>query len=156
MEHLNLLRKIAWTFHKSTGLDWDELFQEASLSYLKALKTYDPEKGKITTYIWCHVMSDLKDYEYKERLYHAPLCDLKEACNKVESQSSLWTFIPEGLEKVIDLISRKAEVIDSLLMAEKPESKIKARNYIRSLLFQEGETLDEVRGTMLELKHIFS
>ena len=51
MKHLNLIRKIAWSFHKTTGLDWDELFQEATLSYLKALKTYDKKRGAITTYV---------------------------------------------------------------------------------------------------------
>ena len=62
MENINLIRKIAWSVHNSTGEEWDDLFQEAALAYCEALKTYDPKKGKITTYMWHCISSHLKNY----------------------------------------------------------------------------------------------
>jgi len=66
MNNINLIRKIAWSFHKTTGKDWEDLFQEATLAYLEALHTYDPERGKITTYMWWCITSHLKSYLRKE------------------------------------------------------------------------------------------
>jgi|WetSurSiteA1Bulk_404760.scaffolds.fasta_scaffold32458_3 RNA polymerase sigma factor (sigma-70 family) len=67
IEHINLLRKIAWSFHRSTGIDFDDLFQEAYLAYNYAMKTYDPKRGKITTYLWWCIGSELKRYVKRER-----------------------------------------------------------------------------------------
>lgn len=52
MIHIDLLRKIAWSYHNSTGFDWDDLFQEATIAYLRAIETWDESKGKPSTYIW--------------------------------------------------------------------------------------------------------
>lgn len=74
MEHLNLLRKIAWSFHKSTGLDWDDLFQEAYVAYEYAMNQYKPEsKVPISSFIWTHVSNQLKTYYQKELKYIYPL-----------------------------------------------------------------------------------
>ncbi len=62
MENIDLLRKITWSFHKTTGLEWDDLFQEAALAYLEHLEKYDPNKGKITTYMWPIISSHLKNF----------------------------------------------------------------------------------------------
>ncbi len=42
---LNLIRSIAWSFHRSTKVEWDELFGEACLAYIEALQSFDPEKS---------------------------------------------------------------------------------------------------------------
>jgi len=47
---IKLILKIAWGFHKSTGIDIRELFNEAYLGYIKSLETHDPEKGKLSTW----------------------------------------------------------------------------------------------------------
>jgi DNA-directed RNA polymerase specialized sigma subunit len=74
MENLNLLRKIAWSFHHSTGLEWDDLFQEAYLAYRYALEHYDPDKDiKISAFIWIHVSNQLRTYYQKEQDFVNPL-----------------------------------------------------------------------------------
>jgi len=50
MKDLNLIRKVAWSFAKSTGQEFDELFSEATLSYMEALQSYNPEKAKLSTW----------------------------------------------------------------------------------------------------------
>ncbi len=62
MENLNLIRKITWAFHHTTGVEWDDLFQEASLAYLEAIDTFDESKGSISTYMWKCCSEHLKNY----------------------------------------------------------------------------------------------
>ena len=62
MEHIDLIRKVAWSFHNTTGLDWDDLFQEAAYAYCVGLQSYDPNKGKITTHVWHCITNHLRNY----------------------------------------------------------------------------------------------
>jgi DNA-directed RNA polymerase specialized sigma subunit len=68
MENINLLRKIAMSFSQTTGLEFDDLFQEASLAYMNAKKTHDPEKSKITTHLWVTIHNHLKNYIMEEEI----------------------------------------------------------------------------------------
>ena len=65
MEHLGLIRKIAWSFHYTTGIDFDDLFSEASLAYCEGLSKFDPERGKITTFMYTHIQNHLRNYLQK-------------------------------------------------------------------------------------------
>jgi len=78
MNNINLIRKIAWSFHKTTGKDWEDLFQEASLAYLEALHSYDPSRGKISTYMWWCITSRLKSYLRKESTLTDHLCSIED------------------------------------------------------------------------------
>jgi hypothetical protein len=78
MENINLLRKIAWNFHKSTGLDWDDLFSEAVNAYYQVLDDYEPSKGKITTFLWIGVSNGLKNYLKKQKGIEEPLTSLED------------------------------------------------------------------------------
>lgn len=71
MQDLNLIRKVAWSFAKSTGLDYDELFAEASLAYLKAVKTHDPTKARLSTWTTSVMINSLRSFCKKERQYIA-------------------------------------------------------------------------------------
>jgi RNA polymerase sigma factor (sigma-70 family) len=73
MENIDLIRKIAWYFHKRTGIDWDDLFQEAALIYLEKLEDYDPSKGKLSTYMWHVISSHLKNFIKRWNKYYTPL-----------------------------------------------------------------------------------
>lgn len=66
MENIKLLRKIAWSFHKTTGIDWDDLFQEAAYAYCVSIDKYKPEKGMISTHVWHCVTNHLKNYLQEE------------------------------------------------------------------------------------------
>ncbi len=49
---LNIVRKVVWSYARSTGMDFDELCSEAYLAYLEAAPSYDPSRGKKTTFVW--------------------------------------------------------------------------------------------------------
>lgn len=74
MENYNLIRKIAWSFHQSTGLDWDDLVQEAYIAYIYAKEHYDPNKKiSLATFVWIHMTNHLKTYYQKEKDFVRPL-----------------------------------------------------------------------------------
>lgn len=66
MENFKLLCKIAWSFHKTTGIEWEDLVQEAAYAYLMGIKKYDPERGKISTHIWKVVSNHLRNFLKEE------------------------------------------------------------------------------------------
>ena len=69
MENEKLLRKIANSYSCTTGVEFDDLFQEAYIAYMQAMKTFDPKKAKLSTYIWHCVSSHLKNYVKLEKPY---------------------------------------------------------------------------------------
>jgi len=75
-KHVNLIRSIAWSFHRSTGIDWKELFSEATAAYFQGLKfhrerhgieLHDPKKGGETTWIYQWVTSEMINFCKKEQ-----------------------------------------------------------------------------------------
>ena len=113
-ENVNLVRKIAWSFHKSTGLEWNDLFQQACLAYLTALRTYDPNRGKITTHVWYCITNDLTNYikqeeGFKCRKYNNELSfieDLTPQPHKAQVASPFWESLSEEAQIIADIILR--------------------------------------------------
>lgn len=52
-KHINLIRKMAWMYHQTTGINWDDLFSEACLAYVLATKGHDPYKeASVSSYAY--------------------------------------------------------------------------------------------------------
>jgi RNA polymerase sigma factor (sigma-70 family) len=64
----DMLRKIAWSFHRTTGIEWEELYGEACLAYVKALKTYDAEQAATSTWIYHVVKNHLIFFARKQKV----------------------------------------------------------------------------------------
>jgi len=64
--HLSLIRKITWSFHNSTGIEWDELFGEAVLCYWEAALSHNPEKAKLTTWTTTCITNRLRTFCKKQ------------------------------------------------------------------------------------------
>lgn len=63
IEHIDLIKKFAWTFHKTTGIEWNELFSEALLAYCEAINSYDNEKKtKESSWVFVCVQNKLKTF----------------------------------------------------------------------------------------------
>ena len=69
MENEKLLRKLANSYSFTTGVEFDDLFQEAYIAYHEAMKSFDPNKAKATTHIWHCVSNHLKNYVKLEKPY---------------------------------------------------------------------------------------
>ena len=160
MKDINLIRKIAWSFHKSTGLDWDDLFQEAALAYLEALQSYDKRKGKLSTHAWHCIVSRLKNYWKKEREWQEPLVDIEQALPQETNFYSFWQKIPESLHNPVSIILEGASEMDSYFLdvlpkeekVEKRLAKTSARITIKRLLRKAGYDSQEITGTIHTLE----
>jgi RNA polymerase sigma factor (sigma-70 family) len=69
MENEKLLKKLASSYAFTTGIEFDDLFQEAYIAYHEALKSFDPKKAKLSTYVWHCVSAHLKNYVKLEKPY---------------------------------------------------------------------------------------
>ncbi len=148
MKDIDLVRKIVWSFHSTTQLDWDDLFQEASLAYLEALRTHDPKKGKITTYLWCVISNTLKNYIRREARVNPPTSDLAEAYYKPCPQDCLWENLPVATYDAVKIILDNQTVLNGL------ESR-DARKRIRIILRKEGFTNTRIRKSFSLLRKMF-
>ena len=151
-ENINLIRKIAWSFHHSTGEDWDDLFQEAALAYCEALKSYNPKKGKITTYMWWSMTSHLKNYlKYQEKQngHILPVEDLITVDSPVNG-SPLFESLSKEAVQIADMILSFPTVFDSM-SSESVES-----NITRVLTKREGWSWQKVKTGIRDLKLAFA
>lgn len=72
--NLNLIRKIVWGFVKGNpGLEFDDLFSEACLACLEAQASYNPDKGKESTFVHHVVTNQLRTLLKKEAVKLAEL-----------------------------------------------------------------------------------
>ena len=67
MKNLNLVRKIAWSYHMTTGIEYKELFSEACLGYCEALRLYKTESDvKLETYAWNTMDKQLAEFLWEQ------------------------------------------------------------------------------------------
>lgn len=71
-KHVNLVRSLAWSFHRSTGIDWKELFSEATMAYFVGIQYHDPKKGAETTWIYQWIRGELINFCKREKRFKNP------------------------------------------------------------------------------------
>lgn len=147
IENINLIRKIVWSFHYSTGLDWDDLFQEACLGYLETMERYDAKRGGATTFMWHCISSKLKTYLRKEMEYQSPLSSIE-----------FWEDQPKDYSLLSEQLSEKGGEALKIIIISLEELSIlsptEARKKIRMLLFEKDWSLAEVRESIGEFRSL--
>jgi len=164
MQDINLLRKIAWSFHKSTGLNWDDLFQEAYIAYQHAIQHYNKSKKiKLSAFIWIHVSNQLKSYYQRELDFVHPL---KKAYSKaLYANINLSSWIPLE-EKYCDQhfeleeLSKDAQKIAQIVIATPRKflhlSQIEVRRRLENILCKQGWSKERVLKGIQDLKRVCS
>ena len=111
MENINLIRKVAWSFHKSTGLDYDDLFQEAYLAYEYAMETYDPSREvKLSTFLWNHIANQLIRYFHREKEINQPFVSF-------EDHPSIMYLSGKSTPPYYENLSKEAQGIAELVLS---------------------------------------
>ncbi len=154
---LNIVRKVVWSYARSTGLDFDELCSEAYLAYLEAAPSYDPARGKKSTFIWNvvrnHINSLLK--AKKEIPVDKEAIDIlieeRDELNpeQVVLAEESWRELFESLSpdaKMICLLMNSGEVY---LNTDKPRE---ARGIIARELKARGWSESKIWATFREIK----
>lgn len=117
IENQDMIRKLAWSFHKSTGVDYKELFSEACLAYCESLRSFNPLKGcKQTTHAWTVIQNQLCDFVKQEKSLprHKPAFVLFGAMHR-EYEYNISTT-PDDIENLIRQDARRAANIPDELI----------------------------------------
>lgn len=85
-DYISLAQKLAWSFHKTTGLEFEEILSTAYLAFTYAKMSFDPTKGSFSTYLYYTIMSNVIDH-CKQK--HDPTHDGKPRDN-ANNKSNLW------------------------------------------------------------------
>ena len=154
---LNIVRKVVWSYALSAGLDPDELCSEAYLAYLEAAPSYDPARGKKSTFIWNvvrnHINSLLKvkkevpvDREAIDMLIEErDELDPEQVVLAEESWRELFESLsPEA--KMICLLVNNGEVYVN------PDKPREARGIIARELKARGWSENKIWATFREIK----
>jgi hypothetical protein len=134
-----LIKKISWSWHRTTGIDLETLISEANVVFVECLANYDSTKRKFSTHLWSCIGNKFNDLvEHKNR-------------NKYDGVKTNIEFeplaTPAGQEKrcilanIVKSLSDEAQQIvsivleapaDLLHMLPKPElSKSQLTKYLR-------------------------
>jgi DNA-directed RNA polymerase specialized sigma subunit len=140
---LNLIRKAAWSFHSTTGIDFEELMGEASLAYCKALKTYNPARGKLTTHVWQYMRDELINFARKEQKYVKNDEVVFQTYNTPHSSQFLFEILSKEAQEVAKVILRAPKKFLELPREKKPSAPGKpprsdAERRVIQLLLQQG------------------
>lgn len=111
MRDMNLIRKQAWSFHRTTGIDLEELISVATLGMIYGIKRYNKDKNtKFSTYVYSLINSQLIDYCKMEKRNRMLVLseDLNSLCNQICYQPefdfrSFLQLLPQDLKTIVDM-----------------------------------------------------
>ncbi len=166
---LEYARKLAWSFHHTTGIEWEELFGEACLAGVKAENDprMDLQRSSADTFIYKKMESDLKDYAKKisrKSIYNVQW-DESES-EEDEEKNPPWEKIPTNvtpfskavLHDDINALSEAAQAAFNALL-ETPSEFIslgnkKGRGELKRRLRNQGWSWPKIRLAYRELKEV--
>jgi RNA polymerase sigma factor (sigma-70 family) len=131
MENIGLIKKIAWSFSTSTGLEFDDLFQEAALAYCEARESFNSNNTKTSTYMWWKISNHLKDYlktqeEFKCKRQqvktHQEALKMKRQYFSIEEinvdspfyYNPLFERLSKDAQRIADVIIENPQLFDSI------------------------------------------
>jgi len=109
-----LICKIAWSFHRTTGLEFEELLSEAILAYLEALPKYNPKRGKLSTFMSRIMQQALVDY-YKREKQYTSISNVEYLDDFIPEYEFFPPSLPDDLQHIIDTIQYGEEDYSQLL-----------------------------------------
>ena len=121
---LNLIRKIAWSFHNTTGLEFQELFAQACLGYCEAINSFDRNKeAKKSTWAWVKMKRDLINFIKEEQKHRVPATAIEDlpddffgTCqqNHKAFQSIMDELPAKECRSIVKMILEKREEFEKL------------------------------------------
>lgn len=108
LDHMKLVQSIAWSFHFTTGLLFEDLYSEACLHYCEGMKEYDSNKrrAKRTTYLYRYITHMLIFYIRNENRRRDIIWEME--CRKEEYQHTphyeFYRDYPPDVQTIMDFI----------------------------------------------------
>ena len=156
MENRNLIRHIAFMFAKKSGLEIKDLMQEAELAYFEAMRTYDPSKARISTYVWNCVSNRLTTY-WKE--VSIPVAeDITGVEVETKTEFTMDSLVPEAQE-IVKILLSKADEFDIPDWEQKrirKDKQKKVRTKLAQMLSGMGWSKEKINVGFNNLQVIYS
>lgn len=156
-KYQNFLRKLAWSYNKSSGVDFEELFSEATVGYTVAINTYNEDKKvPLINWIALCVKSKLNNYLYHQKkvpctFFDEEIEDMIPAPDTIDPQ--------EDWDSRINKIGPAARQICDIILASQDEYGSMpgraVRGKLRQVLREKGWTHKKIWDAYDELKAIF-
>ena len=156
---LNIVRKVVWSYTRTTGLDFDELCSEAYLAYLEAAPSYDPARGKKSTFIWNVVRNHINNLLKAKKeipVDEEVMVTLLEGHEELDPERLI--IAKECWEELFNSLSPEAKMICFLvsngevyLNTDKPRE---ARGIIARELKARGWPENKIWATFREIKQV--
>lgn len=111
-KYINLIRKIAWSFHKTTGLNWDDLFSAAVDGYFNAMDCYDAKKAGISTHLTMYLTYHMLNYIKKQKEINEPLTSIDaEEFYYIPTHNPIpfWESLTKDAQKIAELICKYSQ-----------------------------------------------
>ena len=145
--NLKVVYRLAWSFHKTSRVDFDDLFQEAAIAALEGEKSYKPEKGKQVTHIYQVVMNRLIDFIRREAKYHLTFILPDEELDHPVQNSLFFDFYNSLSKSGRDVVDTVMENKEEILINQK-----KARGIVRKKLREKGCSYEKAGEKIRRLK----
>lgn len=143
-------------FHRSTGLDFDELLSVALESYVKSMQKFDVERNvKQSTFVFTAVTNALINYcRKKKRIRYFPTTDklMADVASDVRNIFSLEMNIsqfPKRLQEMLRIIFTNAELFD---FSHPKKNKM----VLKQLLLQNGWKPFWILRSIIAMKEILA
>ena len=135
-KYQNFLRKLAWSYNKTSGVNYEELFSEATVGYVIAMNTYNEEKGvPLINWIALCVKSKLNNCLYYQK--KVPYTFFDEDAEDVIAAPDVVTAKEEWEDK-LSKMSLEAKAVCEIILQNQTEygsmNGRKARGIIRQVL----------------------
>jgi RNA polymerase sigma factor (sigma-70 family) len=143
----DLIRKLAWSAHKESGMDWKDLFQEACIAAFEAEKKYEPRRGSASTFLWFCISNHLRNYVRQHTLQHEPM-ETMEDMSTIKAEAHVEDFfdaLTERAKQIVNIILAEPERYDCLSSRE--AKALAAKTAMTKL----GLTWNDVRQGMLDI-----
>ena len=71
LKYENLLNKLSWSFHNTTGLPFEDLKDEAVMAYCETVNKYREDKGCFSTVLYINTLNALRNHAAYIKRRHA-------------------------------------------------------------------------------------
>jgi len=160
---LNLARKLAWSFHQSTGIEYEELLGEAIGHYIEAVHKYNPDlstKTKLTTWATSVMRNRLIRISSKPASYGTQgLSEHEQELLEPKAQVGSPEYIFRAMEfkELLANLSKDAQDICLMIFGSPEEfltySSRKSRMSVKHKLQEMGKKWEfEIREPFAEIK----
>jgi len=163
-EDINLIRDIAWSYVKTTGLDFDDLFQIGCITYLETENGYDSKKGKKSTYMYnviCRRLNSLLQVKNQENLHEIAIENIQDCAKSVDGLPEQYLLAQEHEKEILSVLSPEARALCNIILKERNlylpvDTPKKCRGILYQELRKRKWSWSTIWSTFTELNQIFS